>query len=119
VNSDRERLFQDGDLRAVLEQRRLRMLQEIDRFDPSRLQSATTEELTEYFYERYLLHLPFVLRDAAELDDPPQEVQIPAEHFPEMFRARPRMTVPGVRYVLRVPFEGSPGTLSVSTQHFH
>jgi hypothetical protein len=42
------------------------MLQEIDRFDPSRLQSATTEELTKYFYERYLLHLPFVLRDAAE-----------------------------------------------------
>ncbi len=84
------------------------MLREIGQFDANRLQSATTEDLTKHFYERYLLHAARVLRDEGELDSPAEEVQIDAAHFPHMFRARPGMKVPGVRYVLRVPFEGSP-----------
>src|SRR2546426_4783758 len=102
------RLFQDGDLRAFLEERKRRMEQEIESFDRNRILSGSMDDLTKYFYEGFRLDPVRLLTEKEELDDPPQEVMVDARNVPNPAYGRPNMTLPGVRYVLRVPFEGSP-----------
>ncbi len=99
-------LFASGELRAVFDVLARKMVDEIDAYDANRLQSASTQELTQYFYEKYMLERLDLKRKDAELENPPVEVQADARFFPDVF-ARPGGTVSAVRYTLRIPFEGS------------
>jgi len=100
-------LFASGELRLVFEVRTREMVTEIESYSANRLQSASTEDLTKYFYEKYMFEQLVLNRKAAELDDPPEEVQADARLFPDVFVSRAGATLPAVRYTLRVPFEGS------------
>ena len=75
-------LFGAGELRAVLEVRKHRMGEEIEALDPNRIQSASTEELTKYFYEKHRFEPVKVRRADAVLDNPPGEVTIDARRVP-------------------------------------
>src|SRR5882724_2858221 len=101
-----QRLFPDVDLRSFLAERKSRMEQEIDGFDRNRILSASTAELTSYFYERYCIDPVHLAKDGMRLDDPPQEVMVDERNVPNPAYGEPRLTLRGSRYVLRVPFEG-------------
>lgn len=104
-------LFGAGELRAVLEVRTHRMVQEIETLDPNRLQSASTEELTQYFFQKHRFEPVKVRRADAVLDNPPEEVTMDARHVPNPAYGRPDVRLPGVKYVLLVPFDGEPELL--------
>lgn len=122
IDKSKGYLFASYDLRAIIENQRNLLRQEVERMDANRLLNTSPSDLSRYLVEKYNLTAPVLKRDAWSAEE--QEIQIDVRNDPYrgiMDRSRPCL-IPGQRVTVEVPFEGEAELLyaqasSVSTMH--
>lgn len=122
IDKSKGYLFASYDLRAIIENQRNSLRQEVERMDANRLLNTSPSDLSRYLVEKYNLTAPVLKRDAWSAEE--QETKIDVRNDPNRWiddRGRPCL-IPGQRVTVEVPFEGEAELLyaqasSVSTMH--
>lgn len=106
IDKSKGYLFASHDLRAIIENQRNSMRQEVEQMDANRLLNTAPADLCKYLVEKYSLIAPVLRRDDWSADE--RETQIDVRNDPcrgIMDRSRPCL-IPGQRVTIEVPFEG-------------
>lgn len=106
IDKSKGYLFASHDLRAMIENQRAALRQEVEQMDANRLLNTSPADLSRYFVEKYNLTAPMLRRDNWSADE--QETQIDVSNDPNRWitdRNRPCL-IPGQRVTIEVPFEG-------------
>lgn len=106
IDKNKGYLFASHDLRAIIENQRNSLRQEIEQMDANRLLNTSPSDLSRYLVEKYNLTAPVLKRDAWSADE--KETQIDVRNDPNRCvsdRSRPCL-IPGQRVTVEVPFEG-------------
>lgn len=106
IDKNKGYLFASHDLRAIIENQRNSLRQEVEQMDANRLLNTSPADLSRYFVEKYNLTAPMLRRDNWSADE--QETQIDVSNDPNRWitdRNRPCL-IPGQRVTIEVPFEG-------------
>ncbi|MBX9693896.1 MAG: hypothetical protein K2Z81_16030, partial [Cyanobacteria bacterium] len=106
IDKNKGYLFASHDLRAIIENQRNSLRQEVEQMDANRLLNTSPVDLSRYFVEKYNLTAPVLRRVGWSADE--QETQIDVRNDPNRWvtdRSRPCL-IPGQRVTIEVPFEG-------------
>lgn len=106
IDKNKGYLFASHDLRAIIENQRNSLRQEVEQMDANRLLNTAPTDLSKYLVEKYSLTAPVLRRDNWSADE--QETQIDVRNDPNRWitdRSRPCL-IPGQRVTIEVPFEG-------------
>lgn len=99
-------LFASHDLRAIIENQRESMKQEVERIDANRLLNTSPSDLSKYLVEKYNLTAPVLKRDAWSADEHETQIDVRNDQNRNITdRSRPCL-IPGQRITIEVPFEG-------------
>lgn len=106
IDKSKGYLFASNDLRAMIENQRAALRQEVEQMDANRLLNTAPADLSQYLVEKYSLTAPVLRRDDWSADE--HETQIDVRNDPYrgvMDRSRPCL-IPGQRVIVEVPFDG-------------
>ncbi|WP_258201487.1 hypothetical protein [Paenibacillus endoradicis] len=99
-------MFNEYDLRTVVEDQEKKIKEEIASYDPNRLLNTPNEDLIEFFYNKLSINPLRLLEDHICVDQ--KETQIDISRDPSRFiydRSRP-VHIQGTAIILEVPFTG-------------
>ena len=99
-------LFASHDLRAMIENQRAALRQEVEQIDANRLLNTAPADLSKYLVEKYSLTAPVLRRDDWSADE--HETQVDVRNDQNRWitdRSRPCL-IPGQRVTVEVPFDG-------------
>lgn len=99
-------LFCKVDWHSVTEHQKTELKKEIDHFDTNKLLNTSTQDLIEYFIEKYSINVPVLQEDQISVDD--KEAQIDVSHDQMRYisdRSRP-FYITGTQIEVDVPFTG-------------
>ena len=113
---DARRLFSDGDLASFLEERRRRLLSEVDGFEEEYILNAAVEDLCHHLVGKYSL-APLVLGQVeAEVSDLPYDAAKDPQRYVSD-RSRPCL-IPGTQVAFAVAYEGDAALLRYRPSSF-
>lgn len=118
IDKSKGYLFASYDLRAIIENQRNSLRQEVEQMDANRLLNTSPSDLSRYLVEKYNLTAPILKRDDWSADE--QETKIDVSNDPNRWitdRDRPCL-IPGQRVTVEVPFEGEPELLYAQASTF-
>lgn len=107
----RNHLFQDCELRLVLEGHREKMQTAIRELSAERMNGATDEEIISHYISEYRIEPLTIYRDRAEAEEKETRVDVSGEHFIRDLRRPGPYMVPGSEIVVDVPFTGDANLL--------
>ncbi len=105
---DQNYLFNDHDLRLVIENQERVMLEEIESIEPNRLLNTNIADLASYFEEKYKLEVPQIIEDKITADHGETKVDVSGD--PNRFFSNPDRPfyINGTKITYFVPFTGDP-----------
>lgn len=106
IDKSKGYLFASNDLRAMIENQRAALRQEVEQMDANRLLNTAPADLSKYLVEKYSLTAPVLRRDDWSADE--HETQIDVRNDQNRWitdRSRPCL-IPGQRVTVEVPFDG-------------
>lgn len=106
IDKSKGYLFASNDLRAMIENQRATLRQEVEQMDANRLLNTAPADLSKYLVEKYSLTAPVLRRDDWSADE--RETQIDVRYDPNRWitdQSRPCL-IPGQRVTVEVPFDG-------------
>lgn len=118
IDKNKGYLFASHDLRAIIENQRKSLQQEVEQMDANRLLNTAPPDLSRYLVDKYNLTAPVLKRDAWSADE--QETQIDVRHDQNRWisdRSRACL-IPGQRVTIEVPFEGETELLYAQASTF-
>lgn len=106
IDKSKGYLFASYDLRAIIENQRNSLRQEVEQMEANRLLNTSPSDFCRYLVEKHNLTAPVLKRDAWSADE--QETKIDVSNDPNRWitdRNRPCL-ISGQRVTVEVPFEG-------------
>ena len=105
-SSERNYLFSEYDMHALLEGRREALRKEVASIDGNRLLNTSVADLCAYFVDNFQLNSPVLLEDKAVVEQQEAQIDVSNDFNRHILdRSRP-FYVPGAEVTLQVPFEG-------------
>ena len=99
-------LFNDGELRAYLQQRELKLFSEIEAQDEKYVLAVDPQEFKKYLIETYQLTAPTLKEDKIYVDKSEEDVDVSQDRRRDVFdRSRP-FYVKGLKVSYHIPFGG-------------
>ncbi len=99
-------LFNGGELRNFLQDRKVSALREIKDKSPNYILNVSVPDFSEYLVEKYRLEPPILQEDKISIDSHEVEIDVSRDSSP-YFRDRSRpYSVTGTEITLYIPFEG-------------
>lgn len=99
-------LFNDYDLRRVIENHEKAMNEEIAGIEGGRLLNTSVEELVNYFREKYTLVAPSLLEDKITVDQNESQIDVSRDHNRHIWDRSEPYHITGTQIEFFIPYEG-------------
>ncbi len=111
-------LFSKYDWRKVQDHQKQQLIAEVTKMDGNRLLNTSTEDLCNYFAEKYSIYVPTLYEDRIVADQKETQIDVRGDQI-RYIRDRNRpYYIPGTEIVITVPFDGEAEVFDVSLNPF-
>ncbi|MBF0208933.1 MAG: hypothetical protein HQK53_18890 [Oligoflexia bacterium] len=116
---NRDYLFNDYDLRSVIEAQETATYSEIDSMDGNRLLNTDPDDLVKYFTEKFKLDVPIIQEDKIYVDQNEEQVDVSQDWQRGIFDRSKPFYISGTKISFCIPFTGDIDLLkSQPSSHF-
>lgn len=111
-------LFSKYDWRKVQDHQKQQMIAEVAKMDGNRLLNTSTDDLCDYFAEKYSINVPTLYENRIIADQRETQIDVSGDRYRAISDHTRPYHIPGTEIEITVPFDGEAEVFDVSINPF-